>query len=763
MKRNLGSRILSGMIALAVLALCSCSGADNGDAVSQSGGSYIYLPEYMKLDRLKELGVSFARFCGESLYYAGTESDSAGNFQDFIGEYSLADRAVVRKLVIAKEEPYGYVGGFHVTEEGSLAVLEFTYSEMESANSIPEMHPWLMAYDASGELLWNREVSDVFAGNTYISDMVMDAEDRVYIVLNTAVLLFDSEGSFCGQIDVIGRVRSAGVGNDGKVYVCHDERNAYESGYTLAEVDFDRCRLAASYQNYPGGNNSRPIAGSEYDFLVDDGISVYGYDLESQSAEELFQWMDGDIVGSYVKAMNLTEEGRLRIFMDDWMSGDCDVAYLVKTEVDEIPQKTTVVIATFADAWDLQAMAISFNRLSDAYRVVIRNYMDGIAVSNTMQSDALARLNSDLVSAGNCPDIIDLSQINVERMASQGVFLDLNVYLEQSGALGQEDYLENVLQAYTYDGVLTGIPTNFRLGTLVGKSAWLGEERGWTLKDLLDSAEAYPDAELFNNATRYSIMENCLIFSQDEFVNWNNNSCNFMLEDFYRLLELVSNYPERVSFYTAFQERPALPFRLADGDVLLGDVYLDDFQKIQEYEAMFGEPVNFIGLPTADGKVGCKMYTEGAFGITSRSEHAEGAWSFIEYNLEHYKDIHTNIGFSTRISELEKRAEECLGQEYLKDANGEFVTDQDGNPLVKNGTQSVSHGEWSYTCHVTTEDEVALVRELIAEATPHAYLDDHIWNIIWDEAGSFFAGQKTAKEVSELIQNRVQLYLDESQ
>ena len=46
----------------------------------------------------------------------------------------------------------------------------------------------------------------------------------------------------------------------------------------------------------------------------------------------------------------------------------------------------------------------------------------------------------------------------------------------------------------------------------------------------------------------------------------------------------------------------------------------------------------------------------------------------------------------------------------------------------------------------------------------NAYWDDtytSILAIIYEETGSFWAGDKTAEDTAEIIQNRVQLYLDE--
>ena len=69
------------------------------------------------------------------------------------------------------------------------------------------------------------------------------------------------------------------------------------------------------------------------------------------------------------------------------------------------------------------------------------------------------------------------------------------------------------------------------------------------------------------------------------------------------------------------------------------------------------------------------------------------------------------------------------------------------------------------TVHVfkATQEEVDVIRNLIDNVSgKHAYHVE-IVKIIEEEAESYFQGQKTAEQVAEIIQNRVQLYLHENQ
>ena len=60
--------------------------------------------------------------------------------------------------------------------------------------------------------------------------------------------------------------------------------------------------------------------------------------------------------------------------------------------------------------------------------------------------------------------------------------------------------------------------------------------------------------------------------------------------------------------------------------------------------------------------------------------------------------------------------------------------------------------------HIGGANELA---QLLAGITGGRGTDDKIVTIIDEESGAFFSGQKSADEVADIIENKVQLYLDE--
>ncbi|MBP3702082.1 MAG: hypothetical protein J6I64_09340 [Lachnospiraceae bacterium] len=61
-----------------------------------------------------------------------------------------------------------------------------------------------------------------------------------------------------------------------------------------------------------------------------------------------------------------------------------------------------------------------------------------------------------------------------------------------------------------------------------------------------------------------------------------------------------------------------------------------------------------------------------------------------------------------------------------------------------------------------TEEEIDDFYEMLKNACGMSGFNDFIWNIVSEESGAYFAGDKTAREVADLIQNRVSLYVSEN-
>ena len=81
---------------------------------------------------------------------------------------------------------------------------------------------------------------------------------------------------------------------------------------------------------------------------------------------------------------------------------------------------------------------------------------------------------------------------------------------------------------------------------------------------------------------------------------------------------------------------------------------------------------------------------------------------------------------------------------------------------IEQGSNLITQeGVFCYTKEDITAKKQAEYRKAIEEARPYPIRTVPILNIIQEEAAEYFGGAKSVEEVSRVVTNRVQLYLDE--
>jgi len=154
------------------------------------------------------------------------------------------------------------------------------------------------------------------------------------------------------------------------------------------------------------------------------------------------------------------------------------------------PRSTTVTLQVFADP----AEAAAYRELITAFEedqeeVGVRLVPVG------SQDDHMTKL-STAFSAGNPPDLFLLNYRRFGQFADRGVLEPLGARLDRSSALSQDQFFEEAVDAFVFDGALTCLPQNISTPVVYYNRA-LFEAAGlqapssqWTWDDLLEYAKA---------------------------------------------------------------------------------------------------------------------------------------------------------------------------------------------------------------------------------------------------------------------------------
>ncbi|MCM1190193.1 MAG: extracellular solute-binding protein [Muribaculaceae bacterium] len=713
--------------------------ADNAVHMTQ-GKEWVYVPERIEIkDKCADYGGM--QLVGDTVCYISINGETESNTQD-ICQYSLIDKELTSIPIDWKDDgSIREISCYTFDENGNTWLIVNVYSA-----GFSRFRRFLYKFDSEGKNLFFKDISEQLGSGTSVDGMAVDGQGRIYVFNpETGIWLYTNEGIYYGAISYgyseEVQIKGAVDGNDGKFFVCiSKEENTY---CTLAEVDFESKQLTASLKDFPAVNGICKDPTGRYDFLLCDDIAACGYDLSTQKKEELFIWGDSDVNGYFVKHLSLLGDGRYFCTVDDWINGDRSVVLFTKTSSEEAPQRLNLVLATVNGGSELTALAVGYNRNNNQYHITLKEYGSLTDLYNA-------------ILAKETIDIIDLSGVNVKNLSNQGIFEDLNPYLESSETFTCADFLDGILDVYTFGDTLVGIPESFRLRTVVGDGNKIGNDAGLTLEGLLTIAEHNPGAMPFGEITKEEMMQYIMMFNEDAFIDWESGECHFDSAQFKEVLEFVNRFPDSIE---SGREDVSLPSKIQNGDVLFAIADMKGVKAFQLYEEIFGENAAFVGFPTMDGKGGTLLFADNAFGIVAGSENKKGAWDFIENVLKR--------------KNTEGMDNEEIYHAYYYHEPSQFPTMKKALAAItdyimeidkanKFSTRHYSDG-WSFTSHAVTWDEINAILELVPEATPFFSVnDDQIITIINEDARAYYSGQKGIVDVVSIIQNRVQLYVDEN-
>lgn len=759
-------RILAfALTAVLTLSLAACG---KGEEQPVAEG-FVYVPEFVDLTAGEgEDRMDNPTLRGDDLYYASyfwDEETMESGQRFYRWNVKSGEKEELSLDLNIEGTNYAYpMTGLIFDQENNMILL--MSGSMTDENGNYSQIYYLMRFDPEGKTLISKDITEALnidGSGGYVQNSAVDNEGRIYAVVSTNqnafVVVLDSEGNTLAQIDTNSDwVNAIGATEDGTVLLTRYSNTG--AGMECLEVDLAGKTLGNPRSGMPSSYNSNglnPAPGGG--LLVNDGTKLWKYDMETETAEEILIWTDCDINGSYVQMVQTLEDGRIAVLSRNWSTDVQELAYLTRTEAAKVTQKQIITLATMWSRQDLQEAVVKFNKQSDTYKVrIVAYYDDSTEWSQNKYQDAMTALNNS-ITGSNCPDIIDLSYGNVNSYVSKGLLVDLSPYLENS-SVKREELMESVLDAYTFGGTLVCVPTSFTISTIMGRTSQLGNRTSWTIKDIMEFAAQYPDAKLFNYSSKGSMLSTCLQYSSDAFIDYNTGKCNFESQDFLDILEFCNTFETETDWD---REGESFPKQISEGKILLNDFSLWDISEMQMYSLMFNEPVTFIGYPTVDGSSGNRINGQNCYAITTKSKNADGAWAFIESMLQYESlpEYYSGDNFSIRKDMLEESFERAMKENGSYDENGELMLDENGDPMIWPKV-TWGYSDWEAEIYAATPEQVQMVRDLIDSAVAGTNNDETVLSIIQEEAQGYFEGQKSAQEVANVIQSRVQTYVSEN-
>ena len=571
--------IIAALLCIVLGALTACGRKEEPTETQLGIDGYVYVPRLLDTSAVDTYGnkymkIDYLKVVGNNLYYLHRDEGSGSTLE----RIPLPEEAEMPGLqgidFGAGERLLDFSGGSYAYSEEALegqrysvSMHDYTVDEEQniyavvsenrySGINVSESKELLCRYGADGQPGYRMPLD-----GAKVNGMVPYGSGSLLLLTEDEIRKIDADGNVAERVS-IEEYRS------GRDIV--SERLYGEPGgriyYVIYYIDatWEVMELVAE-----GGMRLREVQGFVWKNNVDTNIqgchdgdlyftlhsddTLYLFDGEEGAARKVLRWEDSDIFNSSVEQLwPAGEDGILaHCLSNNGNSGSREEWYLlVRTPVEELPEKELVVLASFSPDLDLRSAVVEYNRQSERYHCIIEQY--GHVPGTGDDTGASIRLDAALLSSSP-PDILDLWSVDIYKYAEKGVLEDLSPYIEGSGTVRREDFLEGVLEGYTIGGSLVCVPTRFTLDTIVGRDSQTSLLEGWGIEDVYTLMESHPEmTELVSSGFRrldgpeggraegkgrdYMLKEFFPAYYLERFVDWEAGECSFDSGEFRELL-----------------------------------------------------------------------------------------------------------------------------------------------------------------------------------------------------------------------------------
>ena len=737
-----------------VLPSCSKNPGNNTDKTSAEN-EIVWRGERTYIDGITGEADNFLYHDGR-VYFKTTEypdgSENPDGNKIVITLYSVnTDGSGLTSVPIVDSENE-YFSSFALDSDGNIVLME-TVSGTEPGISEGAGY-FLKTFSPDGNEIFSVDITaavesfetEYFSGRS----IAVDGSGNIYIGNYYYIAAFSPEGKliFGNDTGDSGGIYKFVVSATGDVY-----GSGYTDGYVLKKIDpvtgkfGDEVKLTNSQYSYM----SEPYSGAgETEIYVDDGTSLTALDPVTGEITEILNWVDSDLIRSEIGGVFPAENGEGFICPGLSYPGNSPVVTVITPRnASELPPRTEITMAgsEFAVNFPLEYQAVKFNMENENYRVKIKKYSD---------DDYLTKLNADIIS-GNIPDIlITDSQMNLQSYISKVLFCDMYEFIDSDSQLDRSDFLPNILSAFETEGKLYNFTSSFMISTVIGKAS-IFKKSGIDFDRLAEIHEGLTeenpgDTEIFSGVDKSAVLQYGLRMSADSFIDYKTGECYFDSEEFIKLLEFANSFPSsaELNFDDNFWQH--LDTMYFDESVLLMMPMISCYGDYFCYErGYFGDVVTAVGFPSVSGEPGSAIFVNSGFAISAKSGNSDGAWQFIRTLL--LPEFQNETGdFPVRISALENKAK--------KEMN---VADTDSySPIITMGDWSLSSTKFISDIGKPAQEDIDRINKLVNSVSRLELYNSTIREIVSDESSAYFAGNRSAEQTAEMIQNRVKLYLTEN-
>ena len=629
----------------------------------------------------------------------------------------------------------------------------------------------------------NEDNEDGMSGN--LSSFAVDAAGNLYVSDYNNIYVLDAEGNVQFKLDgsqyngSLYRLNAQQVGVMWYNYT-DDVNAADENGQYFVPIDLETKDWGEKVK-LPSNVGSIFPGDDAYDFYYTYNNNIYGYTAKTDTKEKLVDWLACDVDTNNMSGYAMLSDSRVAALMQDWSTDPTTYQLIVLHRVDssEIKEKKVLTLACMYLDWNLRSMIVEYNKTNDEYRINVVDYSE--YATDDDYNAGVTKLTTEIIS-GSVPDIFLTSNLPIDKYAAKGVIADLNTFMDGGNGLSRDYFVPQILNALEKDGKLYELPTSFTVTTAYALSSIASQYDTWNVAAVQDAmTQLQEGATVFSTGwTKSSVLNNCLTRNLAAFVDWTTGKCTFDSEAFQQLLAFCNSFPDDSSSDDgiAYSSEAATvdtmddpvwesdATRILSGKQLMATTSFYSFEDYIYNIYPVKDKVTFVGYPSESGEPGNSFYIQCPMAISSVTKYPDAAWDFVSTMIRQTnEDAESMYAFPISQEAFDKKMTAVMTEQYQLDENGEQVDwDEDGEPdkMSIGSYEVVENGESTWQqVYALTQEDIDQILSVINSATGIVDYDDEILSIVSDEVSAYFAGDKDVQTTANMIQSRVNLYVQE--
>ena len=411
----------------------------------------------------------------------------------------------------------------------------------------------------------------------------------------------------------------------------------------------------------------------------------------------------------------------------------------------------TIEIATMTVNPYLEEAIKQYKKIRPDIHIEIKEYLarpqteeNGMGQSGEAMSkgdiEKYVQTVSTQLMSGKGADIIVMNELPQDKYVAKNILTNFYDLMDKDADFDRNQYYQNIFEGSQDGEGLYAMPFSFAIDALTGNTEMLEQanikidDQTWTWDEFENISKKLKekvgeDYVAFVNLFPIQLLAEYIEANYDTLID--QGKANFDSELFRDMMrQIKSMYDEGVL---------KAEFTYDYNKTLFHNANLLD--PITGLSQVLDPKIKIYQRPTVNGKyngTGFKSYF--TLGMNSKSKVQDEAWNFIKFMLsEEMQSTPMVMGFAMHKAVVEKQ----LGEAKQQAVAGTM-------PLL----------EQKFDAN-TVESKIKELHKLIEGANKNLSSDFKVVSIAIEEFDSYMSGQKSVEDVSKLIQNRVNTYINE--